>query len=443
MWFRRDLRLADNPALNAAVQAGDDVVPVVVLDPHLSETYGPGWMAFLYGCLRDLDESMDGRLVVRSGSPVRAIPELAKEVDATKIFCTEDFMPYGRRRDDEVAQALVQNGMVLERVDSPYAVAPGSILKTNATPYRVFTPYLRAWESHGAGLPGPAPTDPQWAKAESETVPPDPAFDGSLPAPGERAALRQVAGWVDSDADDYGAHRNDPGSDATSRMSPYLRFGCIHPRQILDGLSSSSGAQKYRSEVAWRDFYADVLFHNPESLERPLQPQMSNMAVDEGVDADRRFDAWSQGRTGYPLVDAGMRQLLGQAWVHNRVRMIVASFLVKDLHLDWTRGARWFEKHLVDADPASNTHGWQWVAGTGTDPSPYYRIFNPVTQAKKFDPDGVYVRRWVPELSEIADGFIHEPWKSPNGVPTGYVEPIVDHARERTEALRRYSEVRS
>jgi len=209
-------------------------------------------------------------------------------------------------------------------------------------------------------------------------------------------------------------------------------------------MTSGAGAQTFITELCWREFYADVLFHNPESHDHSLQPKMANMELDEGKHSDELFDAWSQGMTGYPIVDAGMRQLLSKAWMHNRVRMIVASFLVKDLHIDWTRGATWFEKHLVDADPASNAHGWQWVAGTGTDPSPYFRIFNPITQGKKFDPDGVYIRRWIPELREVEDKFIHEPWKASAGLfESNYPAPIVDHAEERAESLRRYANVRS
>jgi deoxyribodipyrimidine photo-lyase len=240
----------------------------------------------------------------------------------------------------------------------------------------------------------------------------------------------------------YAAGRNTPGEPATSRLSPYLKYGCIHPRTILARLGSSKGEETFRSELAWRDFYAEVLAANPASLREPLQAKMAAMPYETGVEADRRFDAWAAGRTGYPIVDAGMRQLLAEAWMHNRVRMIVASFLVKDLHLDWRRGARWFMQHLVDGDPASNHGGWQWVAGTGTDPAPYFRVFNPVLQSKRVDPDGAYIRRYVPQLRDVAGAAVHEPWRLPGGVPDGYVAPIIDHAEERAEALRRYNEVR-
>jgi len=216
------------------------------------------------------------------------------------------------------------------------------------------------------------------------------------------------------------------------------------PRQILSRIDQrAKGHRVFATELAWRDFYADVLFHAPESAWSSWNPDMAAVKVDTGRRADERFDAWCEGRTGVPIVDAGMRQLLGEGWMHNRVRMITASYLVKDLHLDWTRGARHFLEHLVDGDLASNNHGWQWVAGTGTDAAPYFRVFSPVTQSKRFDPDGTYVRRWVPELEPLADRHVHEPSASPNGVPLGYCDPIVDHAAERTEALRRYDVVRS
>jgi deoxyribodipyrimidine photo-lyase len=227
-------------------------------------------------------------------------------------------------------------------------------------------------------------------------------------------------------------------------MSAYLKYGCIHPRTLLADLSGQEGeaARRYVTELAWREFYADVLWHRPDSAREYLNPQLQGMEYDSGPDAETLVAAWEQGRTGFPIVDAGMRQLLGEAYVHNRVRMIVASFLVKDLHQEWTRGARYFLRHLVDGDLASNNHGWQWVAGTGTDASPYYRVFNPITQGKKFDPDGTYVKRWVPELRGLDTTHVHEPWTAPGGVPAGYPEPIVDHAQERLVSLDRYNRVR-
>jgi deoxyribodipyrimidine photo-lyase len=229
---------------------------------------------------------------------------------------------------------------------------------------------------------------------------------------------------------------------STSRLSPYLKWGCIHPRQLLAKLGRSTAHEAFRSELCWREFYADVLWHRPDTVSQALIPAMRHMEIDVGPDADAAFGAWAEGRTGYPIVDAGMRQLAAEGWMHNRLRMIVASFLVKDLHLDWSRGARYFMTQLVDGDLASNHHGWQWVAGTGTDASPYFRVFNPVTQGERFDPEGDYVRRWVPELRSIAGPGVHRPWIQDDGPPAGYPAPIVDHEQERAEALRRYAAVR-
>jgi deoxyribodipyrimidine photo-lyase len=261
---------------------------------------------------------------------------------------------------------------------------------------------------------------------------------------GEEAALRLWTTFRDEKLLQYADLRNRPDRAGTSFMSAHLKYGEIHPRTLLANLADRRGknVESYRSELAWREFYADVLFHYPRSARDDLRPEMSRMTYDTGSIADEHFRAWSEGRTGYPIVDAGIRQLRAEGWVHNRVRMIVASFLVKDLHIEWQRGAREFMQWLRDGDLASNNHGWQWVAGTGTDPAPYFRIFNPVTQGRRFDPDGDYVRRYVQELRDVAGGDVHEPWQLPGGVPAGYPKRIVDHAQERKVALARYEAVR-
>ena len=257
----------------------------------------------------------------------------------------------------------------------------------------------------------------------------------SLPTPSAAAAEAALDAFVDGPVDRYGATRDLPGVDGTSRLSAYLRFGLLHPRQVLARLDlRRAGHRRFQTEVVWREFYADVLHHRPDSAWASWNTAMADIRLDTGAGADERFAAWCAGRTGYPIVDAGMRQLVAEGWMHNRVRMLTASFLVKDLHLDWTRGARFFMEHLVDGDLASNSHGWQWVAGTGTDAAPYFRIFNPTLQSRRFDPDGTYIRRWVPELAALPDGQVH----APNEPPEGYVPPIVDHATERAEALARY-----
>jgi deoxyribodipyrimidine photo-lyase len=446
-WFRRDLRLADNPALLAALDSADEVVPLFVLDPRLLSAAGRPRLAFLAGCLADLHESTGGRLVVRTGDPVDVVPAVAMGVEAGEVFVTTDFGPYGTRRDDAVDKALHEGPLAgcVTAVDSPYAVAPGDVTTADGTPFKVFTPFHRRWRDHGWGAPAAAPTEPRWATGlRSEPVPQGLDLgDNTILPPGEEAGRRRLDEFVDRVVG-YSRGRDFPAEDATSRLSVYLKFGCVHPRQALDAVKNhkGEGAERFRAELAWRDFYAAVLAAFPRSARHSFRPEMAAMKVDSGPRSDRRFESWAEGRTGYPIVDAGMRQLRAEAWMHNRVRMIVASFLVKDLHVDWVRGADLFMDRLQDGDLASNNHGWQWVAGTGTDPAPYFRIFNPTSQGKKFDPDGAYVRRWVPELRQIEGGAVHEPWKLRGGRPAGYPAPLVDHDTERQEALARYGRIR-
>ena len=243
----------------------------------------------------------------------------------------------------------------------------------------------------------------------------------------------------DSALNGYAETRNNPDIKGTSQLSPYLRFGIVHPRSLLAELGDSKSHSVFRSELCWREFYADVLFHQPRTVWENLQLKMNKMTHDTGADAVARFEAWCKGETGFPIVDAGMRQMLATGWMHNRVRMIVASFLVKDLHLPWQWGAKFFMRHLVDGDIASNNHGWQWTAGTGTDASPYFRIFNPISQGERFDPQGSYVRQWIPELRELSNDAVHAPWTQ--GMLNPYIEPIVDHAVERQISLDRYKAV--
>ncbi len=446
MWFRRDLRLRDNPALLAAREAAGDgaVLPLFVLDPALWRPSGGPRRAFLRGCLSRLDESMAGRLVVRHGDPATVIPELVVELKANSVHIAADTGPYGRRRDAAVGAAL--KGAALVSTGSAYAVTPGRVTKPGGEPYRVFSPFARAWRAHGWRRPATTPTDLAWlSDVDSEPLPAAPESAGlNLPAAGESAAHLSWQTFRNDKVADYSTGRNRPDLDQTSRLSPYLHFGCIHPRTLLADLAEQrgSGVRTFVNEIAWRDFYADVLWHRPDSARDYLQPEFKKMAYSSGPTAEAHFTAWTQGRTGYPMVDAGMRQLLAEGWMHNRVRMLVASFLVKDLHQEWTRGARWFMRHLVDGDLASNQHGWQWVAGSGTDAAPYYRVFNPVLQGKKFDPDGDYVRRYVSELRNVPGGRVHEPWDLPDGRPAGYPERIVDHAAEREVALERYAAIR-
>ncbi|WHT23454.1 deoxyribodipyrimidine photo-lyase [Crossiella sp. CA-258035] len=440
LWFRRDLRLGDHAALLAAAQRSRDVLAVFVLDEALLKPSGPVRRTFLYRSLRALEEQLDGRLLVLRGDPAAELPKAAGQVGADSVHVSADTGPYGRERDERVANALADNGIELVRTGSPYAVTPGRVRKGDGTPFKVFTPFRRAWAEHG--WRAPADTDAStvdWITAEGGVrVPADEDLgEISLPTAGERAAIEAWESFVDERVTDYADRRDRPAVDGTSRMSAYLRWGQLHPRTLLADLArhTGQGAETYRSELAWREFYADVLWHRPETARRNYDRRFDK--IDHDTD-DELFAAWCAGRTGFPIVDAGMRQLLAEGWMHNRVRMITASFLVKDLHQPWWRGARHFMRHLVDGDLASNQHGWQWTAGCGTDAAPYFRVFNPTTQGERFDPDGDYVRRYVPELRGLPGKRVHKPL----GVP-GYPEPIVDHKHEREVALARYGATRS
>ena len=383
---------------------------------------------------------MGGNLVLRTGDPAVEISALVSEFGAEEVHVTRDFGPYGRERDRRVARTLAGIGGRLVGQGSPYAVAPGVVRKGDGQPYAVFTPFFRAWQRELI-IASQANISVQWASTATtrrDPLPPEPSLDCQLPAVGEGAAHELLDRFLTNALDRYPDQRDLPAIVGTSGLSPYLRWGVLHPHQLLIHLGDSAADQLFRSELAWRDFYADVLHHHPASARDNLQSKMDAMEVDTDRAARKRFELWCLGRTGFPMVDAGMRQLLATGWMHNRVRMIVASFLVKDLHLPWQWGARHFMQHLVDGDLASNQHGWQWAAGTGTDAAPYFRVFNPVTQSERFDRDGSYIRRWVPELVALTGKSIHAPWLDPAGVPIGASEPMLDHAVEREVALTRY-----
>ncbi len=439
MWFRRDLRAGDNPALLAAcAEAGDaGVLPLFVLDPALWRPAGPSRRGYLVASLHELAEALEGHLTIREGDPVTRLVEVAEEISARTVHVAADFGPYGARRDTAVEKALAERGIELRRLGSPYAVAPGRIIKADGTPYHVFTPFSRAWLEHGWRAPVDSPRGATWLSLEGSPLPEIDLPEGlSLPRAGEVAALERWRQFLGDRLAGYDEARDLPGVHGTSGMSVHLKWGEVHPRTLLADLASvgSKDAASYRTELAWREFYADVLWHRPQSAREYLRPELARMEYDEPGTA---FTAWQQGRTGYPIVDAGMRQLRAIGWMHNRVRMIVASFLVKDMHIEWQHGARHFMHWLVDGDLASNQHGWQWVAGSGTDAAPYFRVFNPTTQSKKFDPEGAYVRRGVDELRGVDQRYLHEPHTDPAGPPPGYPAPMLDHAAERREALAR------
>jgi deoxyribodipyrimidine photo-lyase len=424
IWLRRDLRLADHPALAEACATGEALV-LFVDDPAFGHAGGPR-RALLHDCLAALRSATGGALVIRAGDPVAVVPAVAAEIEAATVFVSKDYGPYGRSRDADVAAALAGAGSRLRGVGSPYAVEPGAVTKADGNPYSVFTPFKRRWRSIGWAAPIDPPADPNWIAARSDPLPLRPDLQFELPDSAERAVAVRWHRFVADGVDGYGEQRDRPAVAGTSAMSPYLKYGVVHPRQLLADLEPGrAGHDTFADELAWRDFYADVLFRRPETAWENLDRRFDRIAVDTDARARARFDAWCAGQTGFPIVDAGIRQLLATGWMHNRVRMIVASFLVKDLHLPWQWGARFFMRHLLDGDLASNSHGWQWSAGCGTDAAPYFRVFNPTAQQQRYDPGGRYVAHWIPELGT-----------------SGYPEPIVDHAAERSEALARYAAIR-
>jgi len=461
-WVRRDQRLNDNDALRTALETCDAVVPVFILDPALltASDVSPRRVAFMLGGLAALDADLrtrGSRLVVRRGAPGDELARLVAETGAVAIYAEADPWPYGRRRDAAVAATLplhLTTGITVWPADT--------VMKADGTPYTVFTPYSRAWRT----LPPPTPAElwspPEWLPALPDnllglSIPVEPAPPGgALFVPGEAEALRRLAafaGGSDAPIGRYDAERNRMDLDGTSQLSPYLRFGMISARRasvaarsVIDGPGPGArkGAETWYSELIWREFYMAILYHFPHVLEQAFREQYR--AIPWRND-EAEFAAWCAGRTGFPVVDAAMRQLTATGWMHNRARMIVASFLVKDLLIDWRWGERFFMQHLIDGDPAANNGGWQWTAGVGTDAAPYFRIFNPARQGARFDPDGAYVRRWVPELASVPAKYIHEPEAmSPAlqrelGVVIGrdYPAPIVDHALARERTLGAYS----
>ena len=438
MWFRRDLRLRDNPALLAAIRAANAepdsrVIPVFIIDPALWEPSGSIRRSYLRSSLAALDEALGGNLHLCSGDPRLEIPRLLKSTGASTVHIAADYAPYGSARDAAIEQAI---GDRLVRTGSAYAVAPGRVTKDDGTAYRVYTPFYRAWMRHGWRAPADdIPDDVHWWSPPGGKRLPRVANPGiSLPPAGERAAWDRWDAFRSSGLADYAIQRDRADLAGTSSLSHHLRWGEIHPRSLLAELDSTD--EVYRKELCWREFYADVMWHHPSSARVSLDRRFDElMPWDEGPGADQAFDAWAAGRTGYPFVDAGMRQLRAEGWMHNRVRMVVASFLVKDLHQPWQRGAAEFMRWLRDGDLASNAHGWQWTAGCGTDASPFYRVFNPVAQGLKFDPAGDYVRRYIPELAHLDGKAAHEPWEAPNGYSQGYPMRLVDHKVEREAAL--------
>jgi deoxyribodipyrimidine photo-lyase len=457
MWFRRDLRVRDLPALAAAARA-DRVVPVFVFDDRLLRTGrfpSANRTAFMRGCLVELDAALRDRgagLVVRRGKPETEIPRLAADVGAHDVYFTADASPWSRRRDQQVIDALARDGVRAHASPGAFVVDDPSNIRTGqGKPYTVFTPFGRAWEGEERRRRATTPrTLSMPAEVRSGRLPkladlgvenePELAFE-----PGEEAARKAMNAFLRTPVGDY-EDRHDHAAGGTSRLSPYLRWGCISPLELEAKARERRGAgpDAFVRQLAWRDFYAAVLMHFPFVVKDEFQERYRDL---EWARKSRKLDAWKEGRTGYPFVDAGMRQLLAEGWMHNRLRLVVGSFLTKDLHMDWRHGEAHFMEHLVDGDMAANNGSWQWVSSVGTDPKPYFqRLFNPVRQQRRFDPDGEYVRRWVPELADVPDSLLAEPWTMSEGdqemagcvIGRDYPEPIVDHAEERKVAQDRY-----
>lgn len=457
-WFRRDLRLTDNTALSAAARDADVVVPVFILDDHYANdpSVGPARFRFLRESLEELESSLvqaGGRLIVRPGPAARALPELLRETGAAAVYANVEVGPYPESRDRETRRAIEDAGATLRLFADALLVEPDAVATESGGPYTVYTPFSRKWTAAEKRPPQPAP-----ARLASPPLPSVPIgrvrawrdlseAGAAAPRGGEREATRRLARFAEAGARRYAEDRSFPARDGTSRLSPHLHFGTISPRTVLAAVEEAAPSRKFALELAWRDFFHHLLFHFPAVAQESFRPEFHGFPW---RDDPAGVAAWKAGRTGYPFVDAGMRELAGTNWMHNRARMAVASFLTKDLHVDWRIGERWFEHELADADLANNNGGWQWAAGTGADAAPYFRILNPMLQSKRFDPQGEYIRRFVPELARVPAEKIHEPWtmtsreqaESRCRIGGDYPAPIVEHAREREAALRLFEDVR-
>jgi deoxyribodipyrimidine photo-lyase len=461
VWFRRDLRLGDHPALTAASAGHERVIPLYVLDDKLlhGRYASPARARFMLGCLRELDSALrelGSALVLRHGVPEDEVVALAREAGAQTVLWTSDVAPYARRRDRRVTEALREAGVDAKPHGGGYLVDPSRPRTQGGKPYTVFTPFWRSIDGVARRPVHRAPT----------ALPPLPSSlrKGRLPSaaalnidnadvpepvvePGEAAARAALERWLRADLDGY-ADRHDALSDpGTSVLSPYLRWGCLSARECEERTErhGGAGAAAFTRQLAWRDFYAHQLLMYPKNTTQEFQERYRGSL--RWADDAEALEAWKAGQTGYPLVDAGMRQLARSGWMHNRARLVVGSFLTKDLHIDWREGERHFARLLLDGEPAQNNGNWQWIASVGADPAPYFRrLFNPMTQQRKFDPDGRYVRTWVPELAGVPDAKLAEPWTMTTEeqaaagcvIGTDYPAPIVDHAHEREVAKQRY-----
>ncbi|MFF7652077.1 cryptochrome/photolyase family protein [Streptomyces sp. NPDC007983] len=447
--FTSDLRLRDNPVLHAALRSADQVVPLFVVDRRVAAAgfAVPNRVAFLRDCLADLDAGLrerGGRLVVRTGDAVEEIRRVAEQAGAGEVHIAGGVSAFAGRREARLRKALGERAL---RVHGTVVTAaePGALTPSGKTHFAVFTPYFRAWQAveprrplaapRGVRVPSDVRSEPVAAVSSLASGSTSPA----LPEGGERAGRRRLQAWLRSGLGPYADRQDDLAGDATSRLSPYLHFGCLSPVELVHRARASGGpgADAFVRQLAWRDFHYQVLAARPDASHTDYRPRGDQWRSDDAAVA--AVAAWKAGRTGYPLVDAGMRQLAGEGWMHNRARLLVASFLTKTLYVDWRVGARHFLDLLVDGDVPNNQLNWQWVAGTGTDTRPN-RVLNPLAQARRFDPDGAYVRRWVPELAEIPGRRVHTPWTLPDAERSAlsYPPPIVDLA----EAATRFRQAR-
>ncbi len=434
VWFRSDLRIGDNPAVAAATAGHERVVALFVVDPVPMRAAGKLRQKLLFGHLGALDTALraiGGRLLVRSGDPTRVVPAVVATTGAAVVHLNHDSSPYAQRRDRVVAGSVAvveHHGRTVHPV--------GAVLTKQGGPFQVFTPFHRAWEARPWD-PWPERGAGQWSSDPGDGVPA--AEDCPMP-PGEAGAAQRVDALL-AVVDDYERDRDNPAVAGTSRLSADLHFGTIGARTLAAVVGDgTSGRRAFVRQLAWREFFAQLLVAHPETVRRSFRPAYESV---RWLEDPAGLEAWQQGRTGIPIVDAGMRQLGSEGWMPNRLRMITASFLVKDLHVDWRLGERWFRRRLIDADLAQNVGNWQWVAGTGADAVPYFRVMNPVNQSRWADPSGEYIRRWVPELSALNADAIHAPWEvaplelAAAGVVLGetYPDPIVDHAAARQRAM--------
>ena len=474
VWFRHDLRLADNPALASAVKRGGPVVPVFIWSLRDEGAWPPGaasrwWLHQSLAALNEYLREVGSRLVVRRGPTLETLRALVKETGAEAVFWNRRYEPAVIARDAKVREALGSDGRAAESFNAALLHEPWTIQNQSKKAFQVFTPFWRhclAKADPDKPLPAPQkiPAPAKWpgglALDELE-LEPKIKWAGGLRAawqPGEAGAAANLKRFLVKAFDGYNEGRNRPDITGTSRLSPHLHFGEISPRQVWHGLAEMSARRKlpvakwrgsqFLAEIGWREFAHHLLFHFPQTPTEPLRADFKKFPWRKDA---AWLKAWQRGRTGFPIVDAGMRELWTTGWMHNRVRMIVASFLVKDLLISWEEGVRWFWDTLVDADLANNTLGWQWTAGCGADAAPYFRVFNPISQGEKFDPRGEYVRKWCPELVKLPDKWLHRPWEAPAevlnsaGVVPGrdYPEPVVSHAIARDVALEAFAKMKS